>query len=311
MTQTLLEPPAVDAPQLLRQRMAAARLSFTWLGARKSLSAEQKSRAADPFGAEGKYLSAGKKLLDTSHPAFKAVTAVRSQTQAYWKSISLPFPEPGIRLIRQDQLEPFDVRLREFQAELAQAVEELDQHYDELRQAARQRLGDLFDPHDYPASLLGLFAIEHDFPSVEPPDYLRQLQPELYEQECRRVRARFTEAVALAEQAFAEELARLVEHLSERLSSDEAGKTRIFRDSAVGNLTEFFQRFQQLNIGSNEELERLVVQARQVLGDVGPGELRESPSLRERIRTQMAGVQAGLDQWLVERPRRNLLRKPR
>ncbi len=311
MTQTVLEPSAVDAPQLLRQRMAAARLSFTWLGVRKSLSAEQKSRAADPFGAEGKYLSAGKKLLDTSHPAFKAVTAVRSQTQTYWKSISLPFPEPGIRLISQDQLEPFDVRLREFQAELAQAVEELDQHYDELRQAARQRLGDLFDPHDYPVSLLGLFAIEHDFPSVEPPDYLRQLQPELYEQECQRVRARFTEAVALAEQTFAEELARLVEHLSERLSTDEAGKTRIFRDSAVGNLTEFFQRFQQLNIGSNEELDRLVTQARQVLGDVGPGELRESPSLRERVRTQMASVQAGLDQLLVERPRRNLLRKPR
>ena len=28
MTQTLMEPPAVDAPQLLRERMAAARLKF-------------------------------------------------------------------------------------------------------------------------------------------------------------------------------------------------------------------------------------------------------------------------------------------
>ncbi|MEZ5951670.1 MAG: hypothetical protein R3C12_21145 [Planctomycetaceae bacterium] len=311
MTQTLMEPPAVDAPQLLRERMAAARLSFTWLGVRKSLSAEQKARAADPFGAEGKYLSAGKKLLDTSHPAFKAVTAVRGQTQTYWKSISLPFPEPGIRLIRQDQIEPFDARLREFQAELEQAVAELDQHYDELRQAARQRLGDLFDPSDYPVSLWGLFAIEHDFPSVEPPDYLRQLQPELYEQECQRVRARFSEAVALAEQTFGEELARLVEHLSERLSSDESGKTHIFRDSAIGNLTEFFQRFQQLNIGSSAELDQLVEQAHRILGDVAPGQLRENASLRERVRTQMAGVQAGLDQWLVERPRRNLLRKSR
>ena len=291
--------------------MAAARLSFTWLGVRKSLSAEQKARAADPFGAEGKYLSAGKKLLDTSHPAFKAVTAVRGQTQTYWKSISLPFPEPGIRLIRQDQIEPFDARLREFQAELEQAVAELDQHYDELRQAARQRLGDLFDPSDYPVSLCGLFAIEHDFPSVEPPDYLRQLQPELYEQECQRVRARFSEAVALAEQTFGEELARLVEHLSERLSSDESGKTHIFRDSAIGNLTEFFQRFQQLNIGSSAELDQLVEQAHRILGDVAPGQLRENASLRERVRTQMAGVQAGLDQWLVERPRRNLLRKSR
>ncbi|MCA8984799.1 MAG: hypothetical protein KDA76_13625, partial [Planctomycetaceae bacterium] len=113
------------------------------------------------------------------------------------------------------------------------------------------------------------------------------------------------------EQTFGEELARLVEHLSERLSSDESGKTHIFRDSAIGNLTEFFQRFQQLNIGSSAELDQLVEQAHRILGDVAPGQLRENASLRERVRTQMAGVQAGLDQWLVERPRRNLLRKSR
>jgi hypothetical protein len=100
---------------------------------------------------------------------------------------------------------------------LTEAVAELDRRYDELRQAARRRLGDLFDAADYPVSLIGLFAIEHDYPSVEPPDYLRQLSPELYEQECRRVQARFDEAVQLAEQAFLEELSKLVSHLGERL----------------------------------------------------------------------------------------------
>ena len=91
----------------LRATLAAARLSFTWLGVRKSLTSQQKEQAADPFGAEGKFLSAGKKLLDTSHPAFKAVTAIRGRTIGYWKALSLPFPEPGIRLIRQDSMEAF------------------------------------------------------------------------------------------------------------------------------------------------------------------------------------------------------------
>ena len=98
--------------------------------------------------------------------------------------------------------------------ELDDAVTELDRHYDELRSAARQRLGDLFDASDYPVSLIGLFAIEHDYPSVEPPDYLRQLNPEIYQQECRRVQSRFDEAVQLAEQAFLDELSRLVEHMT-------------------------------------------------------------------------------------------------
>ena len=68
---------------------------------------------------------------------------------------------------------------------------------------------------------------------MEPPDYLRQLSPELYQQECRRVQSRFDEAVQLAEQAFLDELVRLVEHITERLSGADDGKPRGFRDSAV------------------------------------------------------------------------------
>jgi len=63
--------------------MAAVRVCFTWLGVRKTLSPEQKSQAAESFGAERDFLSAGKKLLDTSHPAFKAVTSVRNQIVSY------------------------------------------------------------------------------------------------------------------------------------------------------------------------------------------------------------------------------------
>ena len=59
----------------LRATMAAMRVSFRWLGIRKSLTNDQKSVAADVFGAEGKFLSVGKKLLDNRHPAFNAVTA--------------------------------------------------------------------------------------------------------------------------------------------------------------------------------------------------------------------------------------------
>ena len=314
MTTVLNEPGSQTssaASDRLRSTMAAARLSFNWLGVRKSLSSSQKDQAADSFGAEGKYLSAGKKLLDTAHPAFKAVTSIRGRTIAYWKGISLPFPEPGIRLIRQSSIDEFNERIAVFGDELDEAVLELNEHYDELRQAARERLGDLFDSSDYPTTLVGLFAIEHDFPSVEPPPYLRQLSPELYQQECHRVQSRFDEAVQLAEQAFIEELARLVDHFSERLSGSADGKPKVFRDSAVTNMTEFFERFRSLNIRSNEQLDELVGNAQRVVRGVEPQQLRDSQTLRQTISTQMAAVQAGLDQLLVDRPRRNIQRRPR
>jgi hypothetical protein len=295
----------------LRTSMAAVRVSISWFGTTKSLTVEQKAEAAEPFNAEAKFLSAGKKLLDQTHPAFKAVTAVRGKVQSYWKSMSLPYPEPGIRLISQNKIEEFAAKMQEFQADLTEAVEALDRRYAELMLAAQRKLGDLYNPNDYPASLRGLFEINFDFPSVEPPDYLAQLNPALYEEECRRVQSRFDEAVKLAEEAFTAELAKLVSHLTERLAGTEDGKPKIFRDSAVENLTEFFQRFRQLNVRSSDQLENLVADAQRVIRGVEPQALRDSSSLRQHVATEMSRVSSVLDGLLVDRPRRNILRRPR
>src|SRR5204863_616139 len=181
------------------------------------------------------------------------------------------------------------------QAELAEAVAQLSQRYQELKTAARQRLGRLFNAADYPESLVDLFELSFDFPSVEPPDYLKQLSPQLYEQEAQRASARFQEAVELAEQVFLDEFANVVSHLTERLSGQEDGKPKVFRDTAVENLWEFFNRFRRLNIRSNEQLDALVEHAQNLLRGVEPQTLRTDQPLRPQVTAQLAGVAAVLD----------------
>ena len=122
------------------------------------------------------------------------------------------------------------------------------------------------------------------------------------------MQARFDEAVQLAEQAFTDELAKLVSHLTERLSGQEDGKPKVFRDSAIENLAEFFERFRHLNVRSNEQLDGLVAQAQRTIRGVEPQQLRDNTSLRQQVATQLAGVQATLDGMLVDRPRRRILR---
>jgi len=129
--------------------MAAMRLSFTWFGVRKSLTTEQKAEAAEAFGADGDVLSAGKRLINTKHPKYKAVTSIRNRAVSLWKSISLPFPEPGIRLVKQEDIDSIDGQMRTLKDELAHAVAELDRHYWELKSAARDRLGRLYNESDY------------------------------------------------------------------------------------------------------------------------------------------------------------------
>ena len=124
---TLLDDPptprsADTAPaQRLRTTMAAMRLSFTWFGTRKTLSPEQKARAADSFGAQADCLSAGKKLLNVSHPKFRAVTGIKSRAVSIFKGVSLPFPEPGLRLIRQDDIASVNMQMTTLKAELQES----------------------------------------------------------------------------------------------------------------------------------------------------------------------------------------------
>ena len=168
-------------------------------------------------------------------------------------------------------------------------------------------------PHagGYPVSLLGLFQVAWDYPSVDAPEYLQQLSPEIYQQECERVAARFDEAVQLAEQAFMEELEELVSHLTERLTGQSDNRPKVFRDSAIGNLTEFFERFKQLNVRSNEQLDEVVAQCQRMVRGVEPQALRDNQGLRQHVTQELSQVQNVLDSLLVDRPRRNILRRPK
>jgi hypothetical protein len=195
-----------------------------------------------------------------------------------------------------------------FREELTHAEADLNAVYEEIKTDARRRLGRLYNPEDYPPEVRGLFAVEWDFPSVEPPAYLMRVAPEVYEQERQRVAARFEEAVRLAEQAFATEFARLLAHLTERLGSGEGGERRIFRDSAVTNLTEFFQRFRQLNVRSSTELDALVEQAQGLVKGVEPQQLRDNVDLRSEIAARMAEVRTGVEALITDVPRRRLVR---
>ncbi|HRF00052.1 MAG TPA: hypothetical protein PLI18_06015 [Pirellulaceae bacterium] len=304
----VLAPPPVDFAARLRLEAVAMRLSFRWLGVRRALTIDQKNRAVAPFDAESEFLTAGKRLFDMRHPTLRRLNQIRHVAIASFRHSSLPFPEPAIRLVRQRDLEPLTTRLTYLADDLAEAVDEFRTQYPSLKSGARQRLGDLFDENDYPSDPSSCFALTWDFPSTEPPDFLRRIAPELYESECRRVRARFEEAVALAEQSFLEEFSGLLDRLTERLDGTIDGRPKIFRDSAVGNLHDFFQRFRAMSVRSLPELDELVERADRLLRGVAPESLRSDQSLRHQVAGRLEAVQSELEALMVDRPRRRIVR---
>jgi hypothetical protein len=99
-----------------------------------------------------------------------------------------------------------------------------------------------------------------------------------------------------------------VAHLAERVT-DEGGEGKVFRDSAVNNLGDFFARFRELNVRNNQQLDALVEQAQRAVRGVGAQDLRDSVALRREVASQLSRVQSSLDSLLVERPRRRILRQ--
>lgn len=290
----------------LRAQTAAVRLMHSRLGVRRALSRQQVNQAAETFHADGDLLSASRRIIDTSDEAYRAVTGTISRARAYWRTMTVPFPIKGIRLIRKDLLPQFQAAMEKMESELDDAVQVLAAKYAELRTAAQSRLGDLFNPADYPDSIDKQFALQWDFPSVEPPQYLKDLNPELYEAEAKRVQQRFESAMAMAEDAFAAELQGLVSHLVDKLTDEQEadGKPKVFRNSAVTNLGEFFARFQNMNVRQNSELTALVQQAEQILGGVDPNDLRKDASLKTSIAAKMEQVKAALDTMVQDAPTR-------
>ena len=72
----------------------------------------------------------------------------------------------------------------------------------------------------------------------------------------------------------------------------------------------FFQRFRQLNIRSNVQLDELVDQAEQIVQGIEPQSLRDNGVLRQTVASELAEVQQALDNLMLDRPRRAILRRP-
>jgi len=308
-----------EAAQHLALEWAATQVSFTWMGNRKTLDKGQKQEAAEQFGADAAVLIASSKLLDNKHKAYKAVTAAKTAIRNYWIDHTLPYPEDGVRLLRQSNVASFTARMDDLRMRLHGTVIGLENAYQQLREKARRDRGSLFKEADYPPTLVGLFDVAWDFPSLAPPEWLLTRNPELYQQQAARIAARFDEAARMAEDAFITELSDLVETLTRKLRGLDDGTEKRLMESTVGNLTDFFQRFKSLNIHSSEELDRVVEQAqaamsgKQLFGGspLTVEELRTSQSLRADVATRLSVVGAQLEGMMVNTPRRAITRRPK
>lgn len=262
---------------MLQNKAMLATLSISAWTARKQdkkVSAEvETAHGAHDAGRYNKML-VNKALLD---PVSKLTGKIRE----YHYAMTLPWADSGARLLPSKLFMDYSSAVRSFRDQFTKLVKDLQAAYPAEVQAARTRLGSMYDPDDYPdpSDLFGKFGIALDFTPVPDAadfrvDVGKEAQDELRESVTQGVAARQAGAV----KATYARIHEVVSKIEERLSLDNA----IFKDSLIDNANELCVVLDALNITNDPVITALAKRIRTELV-MPPSLLRQNPVARQRV----------------------------
>lgn len=285
-----VQDPGVD----LARKTVCIKVRLSTMGNTRKVSTSQIEADADKD-----LLRVSKHLLDSAE--LKAIGRFDGEIRRSLYNICLPF-EIGIHLLPISAIEPVEQRLRKFAEDRKELVKAFLAAYPSLCQDASKRLRGLYNPADYPPvqEIEREFGFAWQYVSFGVPDQLKGISQDVWEQERDKAARRMAEASSEIQLVLRESMAKLVQHMADRLKTGEDGKPLRFKESTVSNLLEFLTNFEFRNVTDDAELQGLVSQARGLLQGVDADDLRSTGDLRTRVQTGMAELAGQLDTMLTK-----------
>jgi len=253
---------------------------------------------------ESEWLKGRKVLID--HEYLAPVKTTAGKARCMIKKQALPFPISGLNLVPKEQISAIENQLQDLRHEFNANVRMFMRNYATARSEAREALGDLFDPLDYPIDPADRFSFHWQYVNLAMPGNSQLLSPILYEREREKFLNLMEETRDQAIAALRIEFAELVSHLTDRLGTNGDSKPKILRSSVLQKLNEFLDNFSNRNLFEDEELHSLVGFTRDIITGVDTEILRDNQALRESIRQDMAGVKSEIDRAVMDLPRRRI-----
>ena len=238
---------------------------------------------------------------------YDAIVSLDGETRAKVGKLALPFKlRAGSHLIADGVLENVDQILEEYQTRREHLVDSFLRVYSVAQDEARQKLGDLYDPADYPHpdDVRDAFTVRVRYESWGAPQRLETLSQKIYHREQERTARELGDATAEIKSGMRAALSGLVGHLADVLQPGPDGKTKTFRNSTVENLNGWLSTFDARNIVDDDQLSRIVGQARELLDGADPESLRRAPMIQRMVRDGLLAVRQRLEQLTTTRGRR-------
>lgn len=254
-----------------------------WTARKQDKKVSAEVEAAHNAKNAGRY---NKDLVDKQH--LDPLTSYAGQIRSYHYKMTLPWMDNGARLLPSKLFQEYSAELRKMKQEYARLVSEFVQAYPTRVQEARQRLGTMFQPDDYPdaSELYGKFDVELDVMPV--PDG-GDFRVDISDAERVRIASDISERVAKRQAAAAASAwARIRDAVGRVANCLGQPKARIF-DSLTSNLEDLVAILPGLNINDDPDMERVCERITHGL-IVDPERLRKSALLRAKVREEAEAV---------------------
>jgi hypothetical protein len=287
----------------LKKETTGCKLEVISTSSSRKMTAEQRQRVAQLFLADFKSVSASREVISKKLEVVKNVYKILSATRAYWKAYTIKY-EDGVRLIRTNRIVEMSKRIEEFQAALQECKQELKDRWEEVKEDAKVRLADLYVEADYQLDPMEVFWLTISYPAIEPDDRIKQLAPDLYAAEKKRIEAKFEDAACLAEEAMRKEFKDLVDSMVAKLATDldENGKKKVLKEAALDNLVSFAERFKAISVSNDEDLDAMVLQVKALAGGVSAKDLKDDAGKKAEFAEAMAKIKDSMETLITTKP---------
>jgi len=305
--------PAPRPPINIFDKAVCLAVTYSGIGNRRKVST-----ATIEVDADKSMIAVSKILLDSKE--LQAIHLLDARVRIYLHGICLPsLFRNGVFLLPVELVEEVEGRLKDFEVERKNLVDDLVRAIPQRVGEAAARLRGQFNEDDYPgvervsetqfrvadaSKIRNEFDLSWQYVAFSVPGKLKQINASIFESERKKAEQKWAEATIAIEQMLRTSMSSLVDHLVDRLSASPDGKRKRFHATAITNLQEFLGTFRARNITEDKELSDLVERAQQLIDGVDPALLRTNEGLRDVIRSGFEQIRGKLDTMVVDQPDR-------
>lgn len=265
-------------------------------------NSKQASLAGIEVDSDKTLLRLSKQLL--ASPELQAVSLHDGATGRILRSIGFPSMfRSGIYLISVAEVESTEAMLQDRATERAALVKAAVDSYPQRLKETIARLKDMSNLSDYPSQdrFAEFFYFEWSWIVWDTPTRLKAISADLFERERQKAQDSLAGVAEQCRQAMRAGLAKLVDHLTDRITPGDDGKPKRLDSRVIKNLNEFLTTFSLKDVTDDTALATLVEKARLVMEGVDTSVLKSDELIRTRVAAELTELSTALEPLIIDK----------